>query len=67
VVRRVPSDSDGRAWLLEPTTTAMRKRLRIENTITIVEAECFGSLTATERRELLHLLDKATARLEAAS
>ncbi len=67
LVRRVRDRADGRAWVLEPDPTANRKRPKIETTLESVEAACFEGLTMTERRELLRLLDKCAASLEAAA
>jgi DNA-binding MarR family transcriptional regulator len=63
LVRRVPSPDDGRAFLLEPRLTA-KKRSQIDDAIEEGDRICFGVLTAKERKELLRLLDKCSARLE---
>lgn len=64
LVRRVPSPDDRRAFVLEPTALAARKRRAIDATIAATEARCFAGLGAAERRELLRLVVKATATLE---
>jgi DNA-binding MarR family transcriptional regulator len=63
LVRRVPSPDDRRAFVIEATTTA-RARTKIEDTLDETEVEVWGGLTATERKELLRVLDKAIAHLE---
>jgi MarR family transcriptional regulator, organic hydroperoxide resistance regulator len=60
LVRRVPSPDDRRAVLLEPTPLAAKKRKKIFETIDQLEQSCADMLTATERKELLRLLEKIT-------
>ncbi len=64
LVRRVPSPEDRRASLIEPLVPA-RLRAKIEATLEASEARLFRALTAGERKELLRLLDKAIADLDA--
>jgi DNA-binding MarR family transcriptional regulator len=64
LVRRVPSPDDRRAFLVEPRLPA-RKRTQIEAAVDAGEKQCFGMLGATERRDLLKLLEKCIAGLEA--
>jgi DNA-binding MarR family transcriptional regulator len=63
LVRRVPSPEDRRAFLLEPRLPA-KKRTQIEAAIEAGDKQCFGALTASERRDLLKLLGKCIAHLE---
>jgi DNA-binding MarR family transcriptional regulator len=65
LLRRVPDPKDRRSWVLEPDPSVNRKRKKIEETIFDVEDRCFAALTVAERRELLRLLEKCTAALEA--
>jgi len=67
LVRRRAAPHDRRAWQVEPHPLAARKRRAIDSTIAKTEQECFASLTAAERRELLRLLGKAAGALEAAA
>ena len=55
---------DGRAYVLEPRLSA-KKRAHIEATLDAGERRCFAALTAAERGELLRLLDKCIADLDA--
>ena len=64
LVRRMPSPEDRRAFLVESRLPA-KKLAVIEAAIDAGEKQCFGVLTATERRELLKVLTKCTAGLEA--
>ena len=61
LVHRVASPDDARAWLLEPSAGAARKRKAIDATIEQVDRTCFGALTANERKELARLLAKVCA------
>lgn len=63
LVRRVPSPSDKRAFVLESRTTG-KKRAQIEAILDDGETTCFGSLTALERKQLLGLIGKCVAALE---
>jgi MarR family transcriptional regulator, organic hydroperoxide resistance regulator len=63
LVRRVPSADDRRAFLLEPKASA-KKRAQVEAVLDAGELACFGMLTATEREQLLRLIDKCIDRLE---
>jgi len=63
LVRRVPSPGDKRAFVLEPKTTA-KKRAHIEAILDDGEATCFGMLAASERKQLLTLIDKCATALE---
>lgn len=64
LVRRVDSERDRRAYVLEHRLTS-RQRERMERVINEGEAACFGALTAAERKELLRLLEKCSVHLEA--
>ena len=64
MVRRSPSPDDGRAYLLE-ALVAGKARTKIEDTLDATEVDVWGGLTAAERKELLRLLDKSIAHLEA--
>lgn len=63
LVRRVPSPTDRRAFVIEPRVAA-RRRERIEATVARAEQRCFAALTASERRELARLLAKCSSDLE---
>jgi DNA-binding MarR family transcriptional regulator len=63
LVERLPSPEDRRVSRIEPRVSA-RQRARIEATLDQSEARCFGALTASERRELLRLLDKCLVDLD---
>lgn len=63
VVRRTPDPADKRAYRIEPRVPDKRRK-QIEDTIEATERRCWDGLTATERKELLRLLDKAIAHLE---
>ncbi|HTJ46711.1 MAG TPA: MarR family transcriptional regulator [Kofleriaceae bacterium] len=66
LIRRRPSDDDGRAYVIESRASATLRR-RALRCLERTEAACFGALTRTERRELLRLMTKATAALEGAT
>jgi len=61
LVRRVPDPNDRRVFRVEPERFDSRRRRAIERTLEETEADCFASLTATERAELLRLMRKAAA------
>ena len=63
VVRRSPDPADKRAYRIEPRVPDKRKK-QIEDTIEETEQRCWGGLTASERKELLRLLDKSIAHIE---
>jgi DNA-binding MarR family transcriptional regulator len=63
LVARVPSPTDGRAFLIEPRVPP-RKRAQIDAAIDDGERACFGVLTTSERKELLRLLGKCITHLE---
>jgi len=63
LVRRVADAGDGRAWRIEPADLDAAGRRRIEDALETIEADCFAALTASERRELLRLLDKVSTSL----
>ena len=63
LVRRVPSPTDRRAFLVESRLPA-RKRAQIEAAVDAGEKACFAALTAAERKELLRLLTKCIDHLE---
>jgi DNA-binding MarR family transcriptional regulator len=65
-VRRVVSEDDGRAFVLEPRTTP-KKRAQVETVIDVGEELCFGGLTDAERGQLLRLIDKCITHLEPAA
>src|SRR3569623_1851452 len=64
LVRRVPAPDDRRASLIEARVPAKRRDKVLEAVARSDEA-CFAALTAVERKELLRLLGKCTADLEA--
>jgi DNA-binding MarR family transcriptional regulator len=57
LVRRVPSPGDKRAFVIEPCHGAKLQR-QIDAVIAECDQQCFGQLTAAERRELLRLIEK---------
>lgn len=63
LVRRVADAGDGRAWRIEPTSSDGPARRTIESALEKIEEDYFAPLSASERRELLRLLDKVTAAL----
>ncbi len=58
LVKRVPDESDRRAFRVEPAEASARKRKRMEETVVELEEEAFASLTTKERKALLRLLGK---------
>ncbi len=63
LVRRVPSPTDRRAFVIE-TRVPARRQAQIDAVLDEAEQQCFGALTAGERKELLRLLDKCVTHLE---
>jgi MarR family transcriptional regulator, organic hydroperoxide resistance regulator len=63
LVRRVPLPTDARAVMLEPRVPA-KQRAAIDGAIDDAEAQCFGGLTAAERKQLAALLGKCIEHLE---
>jgi DNA-binding MarR family transcriptional regulator len=63
LVRRVPSAEDKRAFVIEPRHSS-RKQAQIDAVIETGERQCFGHLSASERRELMRLIDKCIGHLE---
>jgi DNA-binding MarR family transcriptional regulator len=63
LVKRRPADDDKRAFVLEPCMTP-RQWTSIQNGIEHGDALCFSVLSASERKELLRLLEKCSAYLE---
>jgi DNA-binding MarR family transcriptional regulator len=63
LVRRTPAPDDKRAFVVEARHSA-KKQAQIDAVIAAGERQCFGHLTATERRELLRLMDKCIGHLE---
>jgi len=63
LVRRVPSRDDRRAYVIESRITPKRQA-QIDAVIEAGEKQCFAALTATERKELLRLMDKCITGLE---
>jgi DNA-binding MarR family transcriptional regulator len=64
LVRRVPSPTDRRAVLIEPRI-APKRQAQINAVLDEGEHQCFGVLTAAERKELQRLLDKCITHLDA--
>ena len=64
LVRRVASPTDRRVSLIEAMVTGARKK-KIETAIDASEEHCFAALTPTERKELLRLIGKCIAGLDA--
>jgi len=65
LVRRVPAPGDRRASLIEARVPAKR-RDKIIATVDASDEACFAVLTPAEKKELIRLLAKCTAALEAA-
>ena len=63
LVRRTPSTDDKRAFVLESLLPA-RKRAQLEAIVDKGDQKCFSVLSATERKELLRLLEKCATHLE---
>jgi DNA-binding MarR family transcriptional regulator len=61
LVRRAPVAGDRRAFRLEPAAWPSKRREALLETLATTERELLADLTATERRELARLLDKALA------
>jgi len=61
LVRRVADADDRRAWRVEPVEPEGASRRIIEAALEKIEEDYFAALSASERRELLRLLDKVTA------
>jgi len=61
LVRRVADADDRRAWRVEPVEPDGASRRVIEAALEKIEEDYFAALSASERRELLRLLDKVTA------
>jgi MarR family transcriptional regulator, organic hydroperoxide resistance regulator len=66
LVRRVPSPDDKRAFVIESRVSA-KKRAQLEAVVDAGDQRCFSVLTASERKELLRLLEKCAAHLEDAA
>jgi DNA-binding MarR family transcriptional regulator len=66
LVRRVPSPEDKRAFVVESLLPA-RKRAQLEAIVEQGDQRCFSALTASERKELLRLLEKCATHLEEAA
>jgi DNA-binding MarR family transcriptional regulator len=64
LVRRVPSPTDRRVSLIEATVNAARRK-KITAAVDGSEAACFAGLTAGERKDLLALMSKAIAAIDA--
>jgi len=64
LVRRVPAPDDRRASLIESRVPAKR-RDKVLEAVDRSDESCFATLTPAERKELLRLLGKCTADLEA--
>ena len=63
LVARGPSPEDRRAVVLEPRV-GKRKRTQIEASIEATDAACWCGLSATDRKDLLRLLERAIDQLE---
>ena len=61
LLRRIPDETDRRAFRVEPAEVGARKRKRMEETVAELEEEAFACLTTKERKELLRLLTKLGA------
>jgi DNA-binding MarR family transcriptional regulator len=65
-VRRVPSPHDARSFVIESLLPA-RKLAQLEAIVEKGDQRCFSVLSASERKELLRLLEKCAAHLEDAA
>jgi DNA-binding MarR family transcriptional regulator len=63
LLRRRPVPGDRRAYLLEPVKWPAARRQRVIDAILDTEGQCYASLTAREKRELLRLLAKVSTDL----
>ncbi len=63
LVRRAPSPDDRRAFVIESRLSA-KKQAQLEAVVAAGDERCFSVLSASERKELLRLLDKCAAHLE---
>jgi len=63
LVRRLPAPHDGRAFVIESLLPA-RKLAQLEAIVERADQRCFSVLTASERKELLRLLEKCATHLE---
>jgi DNA-binding MarR family transcriptional regulator len=66
LVRRVPSPTDRRAFVID-SLLSDRRRAVLEEVVDAGDRRCFSVLTASERKELLRLLEKCAAHLEDAA
>ncbi len=66
LVRRVPSPDDRRVQLIEARVAPPRRR-KIEEAVAASERRCFAALSASERAELVQLMQRCIVDLEAAS
>jgi len=66
LVRRVPSSQDARSFVIESLLPA-RKLAQLEAIVEKGDQRCFSVLNASERKELLRLLEKCAAHLEDAA
>ncbi|HWM87021.1 MAG TPA: MarR family transcriptional regulator [Kofleriaceae bacterium] len=65
LVRRRPVPGDRRAFRLEPARWPAARRERLIEAITDTEAACYGALAPREQKQLLRLLGKVSASLQA--
>jgi MarR family transcriptional regulator, organic hydroperoxide resistance regulator len=63
LVQRAPLPTDARAVVLEPRVPP-KQRAAIDSAVDEAERQCFGVLTAAERKQLSALLGKCIAHLE---
>src|ERR1041385_5535420 len=63
LLRRGPSPEDKRAFVIEPRHSK-KLQAQIDAVIDAGERQCFGHLSAAERRELLRLIFKCVDHLE---
>jgi DNA-binding MarR family transcriptional regulator len=66
LVRRVPSREDGRAFVIDSKVPPKLMEV-LETVVDAGDRRCFSVLTASERKELLRLLEKCAAHLESAA
>ncbi|MEO8843581.1 MAG: hypothetical protein ABI591_16355 [Kofleriaceae bacterium] len=62
-MRRVPSPTDRRVSLIEARVGGARQK-KIAAAVDSCEAACFAALSATERKDLVRLMNKCIAALD---
>lgn len=65
LIKRTPSPTDRRSWVLEAVKIPARMRKGMEDALRAAEDACWGALTKAERAQLKKLLEKANHGLAA--